>query len=127
MKLLVDMNLSPGWVDFFAGAGIEAVHWSSVGPGNAPGRELMQWAAERGYVVLTCVLGLGAVLAATQRQGPSVVQVRSESLALGAIGNAVVSAIRQTRQELAEGAIVSVDAARARLQILPLRNQPTRG
>ena len=31
MKLLIDMNLSPTWVTAFAEAGIEAVHWSSVG------------------------------------------------------------------------------------------------
>lgn len=31
MKLIVDMNLSPRWVEFLAGAGIEAVHWSMIG------------------------------------------------------------------------------------------------
>src|SRR6218665_1296178 len=31
MKLLVDMNLSPRWVDVLADAGIEAAHWSAVG------------------------------------------------------------------------------------------------
>lgn len=27
MRFLVDMNLSPRWVDFLAAAGCEAVHW----------------------------------------------------------------------------------------------------
>jgi len=27
MKILVDMNLSPRWVEFLANAGIEAIHW----------------------------------------------------------------------------------------------------
>ncbi|MDR1307614.1 MAG: DUF5615 family PIN-like protein [Treponema sp.] len=36
MKILVDMNLSPRWVDFLSGNGIEAVHWSSIGPPDAP-------------------------------------------------------------------------------------------
>ena len=34
MKVLVDMNLSPGWVDFLASAEIAAVHWSTVGAGK---------------------------------------------------------------------------------------------
>jgi hypothetical protein len=38
-----------------------------------------------------------------------------------AIGDAVLAAIGQARQELIEGAIVSVNAARARLRILPLK------
>jgi predicted nuclease of predicted toxin-antitoxin system len=53
MKILVDMNLSPGWVDFLIEAGFEAVH--------------------------------------------------------------------QARQELSGGALVSIDTARARLRLLPLR------
>ena len=65
MKVLVDMNLSPGWASFLADVGFEAVHWSMVGPGNAPDSVLMQWAAERDYVVLTADLDFGAILADT--------------------------------------------------------------
>lgn len=31
MKILIDMNLSPNWVGFLKGAGVEALHWSEVG------------------------------------------------------------------------------------------------
>ncbi len=31
MKLVVDVNLPPRWVEFLATRGIEAVHWSQVG------------------------------------------------------------------------------------------------
>ena len=31
MKLVVDVNLPPKWVEFLATGGIQAVHWSSVG------------------------------------------------------------------------------------------------
>ena len=121
MKILVDMNLSPGWIDFLVKAGIEAVHWSKVGPGNASDSELMRWAAANGHVVLTCDLDFGAILAATQRRRPSVLQVRGPLLTPQAIGGAVVGAIRQTERELADGAVVSVDASRARLRILPFK------
>jgi hypothetical protein len=33
----------------------------------------------------------------------------------------VVAAIKQSRQELIDGALISIDAARARLRILPLK------
>jgi predicted nuclease of predicted toxin-antitoxin system len=56
MKVLVDMNLSPSWARFLAEAGLDAVHWADVGPGNAPDTEVLLWAAERGYVVLTADL-----------------------------------------------------------------------
>ena len=31
MKILIDMNLSPMWVQFLVSHGIEAVHWSTIG------------------------------------------------------------------------------------------------
>jgi predicted nuclease of predicted toxin-antitoxin system len=121
MKLLVDMNLSPAWVRFLAEAGVDAVHWSQVGPGSAADRVLVEWAAAHDRIVLTADLDFGAILAATQRRRPSVVQVRGDLLSPKAIGHAVLSAIRQAEAELHEGALVSVDAARARLRILPLK------
>jgi predicted nuclease of predicted toxin-antitoxin system len=35
MKILIDMNLSPDWVNYFAASGIEATHWSRVGSTQA--------------------------------------------------------------------------------------------
>lgn len=52
MKLLVDMNLSPRWVGLLAGAGIEAAHWSTLGPNNAPDSQIMAFEAANDYVVL---------------------------------------------------------------------------
>jgi predicted nuclease of predicted toxin-antitoxin system len=124
MKFLVDMNLSPGWVAFLVDAGFEAVHWIDIGPAEAADAELIQWAAAHGSVVLTNDLGFGAILAATQRQHPSVVQLRGDVLTPGAIGSVLLTAVRQAAAELAEGAILSVDTTRGRLRILPFSRQP---
>jgi predicted nuclease of predicted toxin-antitoxin system len=103
MKVLVDMNLSPTWVDFLVAAGLEAVHWSGVGPADASDQELIWWAAEHHHIVLTADLDFAAILAATHYQQPSVIQIRSENLAPGAIGGSVVAAIRQASQGTARG------------------------
>jgi len=120
MKFLLDMNLSPSWVEFLVSSGFEAAHWSDLGALNASDDELMHWAAERGFVVLTCDLDFAAILAATHRTRPSVIQIRSDILTPEAIGPALVVAARQAHDELAEGAIISLDARHARLRILPL-------
>jgi predicted nuclease of predicted toxin-antitoxin system len=120
MKLLVDMNLSPVWVEFLVGAGFKAVHWSEIGEASAADHEIMEWAAKHDHVVLTADLDFGAILAATRAARPSVLLVRSHSLKPSIIGGAVVAAMGQTRQELLDGALVSVDPVRARLRILPL-------
>jgi predicted nuclease of predicted toxin-antitoxin system len=119
MKFLVDMNLSPGWIDLLVKSGFQAVHWSTIGRGNEADAELMRWAAEHAHVVLTADLDFGAILAATQRRKPSVIQIRTDLPTAAVAGAAVLSAIRQARDELERGAIVSVNIARARLRVLP--------
>jgi predicted nuclease of predicted toxin-antitoxin system len=69
VKLLVDMNLSPHWVDRLNVAGLPAVHWSGVGRMDAADVEIMAYAAKYDYVVLTHDLDFSAILAATQPSG----------------------------------------------------------
>lgn len=121
MKLLVDMNLSPRWVGFLNDAGMRAVHWSAIGRSNAPDREILAYAVANGCVVLTHDLDFGAILAAIAGDGPSVVQIRAEDTSPDAIGAKVADAILQLEIELDSGALVTVDPARTRVRLLPLR------
>jgi predicted nuclease of predicted toxin-antitoxin system len=121
MKLLVDMNLSPRWVGLLAGGGIEAVHWSAVGAKNAPDSAIMAYALANDFVVLTHDLDFSAILAATQGEKPSVVQLRADDVSPDAIGRQVLMAPRQMDAELQEGALLTVDPDRTRVRVLPLR------
>ena len=62
----------------------------------------------------------GAILAATQGHKPSVVQIRADDLSPEAIGGRVVAALWLLAPELDEGALVTVDANRTRVRVLPL-------
>ena len=121
MKVLIDMNLSPRWARVLADAGIEAAHWSDLGAGDAPDVEILAFAKAHGYVVFTHDLDFSAILSATHGEKPSVVQVRSEDVSPEAIGSAVVAAVRQTAEELAEGALLTVEPNRMRVRLLPLK------
>jgi predicted nuclease of predicted toxin-antitoxin system len=74
------MNLSPRWVGMLSAASIEAAHWSKLGAHNAPDSEIMAFAAANNYIVLTHDLDFSAILAATQGEKPSVVQIRAEDV-----------------------------------------------
>jgi predicted nuclease of predicted toxin-antitoxin system len=80
VKLLVDMNLSPSWVDRLARHGFEAVHWSTIGAATAPDVEIMMWANEHDFVLNTNDLDFSAILAGGAANGPSVVQIRTQDL-----------------------------------------------
>ena len=81
----------------------------------------MASAKAHGYVVFTHDLDFSAILAATRGEKPSVVQVRAEDVSPEAIGDAVVAAVRQTTDDLDEGALLTVEPSRMRLRLLPLR------
>lgn len=120
MKLIVDMNLSPRWIPLLGRSQIEAVHWSSVGSVTALDTEIMAYAVEHGYIVLTNDLDFSAILAATRGAKPSVVQIRSDDLNPDAIGAQVIGALRQLEVQLQSGALVSVEPHRTKVRLLPL-------
>lgn len=120
VKLLVDMNLSPGWVTLLQDAGWSATHWSNVGDPKATDRAILDWAEANGYVVFTHDLDFGTMLALTHRKGPSVLQVRDEDVLPDRNRNVVVAALRQYESDLKAGALVVVEPRRNRVRILPL-------
>jgi predicted nuclease of predicted toxin-antitoxin system len=120
MKLAVDINLSPEWVELFRHHGYEAVHWSTVGNPRAPDRLILAWAREHGHVVFTHDLDFSRLLALTRASGPSVFQVRTEDVLPSAIGDFVLRALRQHGDALEGGAIVVLDASSSRARILPI-------
>jgi predicted nuclease of predicted toxin-antitoxin system len=123
VKLLLDMNLSPRWVEWLAHAGYASVHWASVGSARAPDAIILAYAKEHGFVVVTQDLDFGAMLAATSDALPSVVQIRADNVSPDAIGDNVVKALRQLDAELRSGALATVDPLRTRMTLLPLRRE----
>lgn len=77
LRILIDMNLIPKWVDILPAAGFEAKHWYHLGAHNATDSELFTWARENKFIVFTHDLDFGAMLAATKAESPSVFQIRT--------------------------------------------------
>jgi predicted nuclease of predicted toxin-antitoxin system len=83
VQLVIDMNLSPEWVDELARHGWSAVHWSKVGDPRAEDAVIMDWARSNGHVVFTHDLDFGTMLALAHANGPSVLQVRAQETRVG--------------------------------------------
>ena len=126
MKLLVDESLSPAWALLLVHSGFDAVHWHQLGPGNAPDPEIMSYAVEHGYAILTHDLDFGINLSRSKFIAPSVIQVRTHDTNPHVIGEQVVQAIKSALKELASGALITVDARnrqRLRLTVLPIEKE----
>ena len=125
MKLLLDMNLSPTWVPLLEEQGWQAIHWISVGPSNAPDLEIMSWAKDRGFCVVTSDLDFSAILASTRAEGPSIIQIRGQDLSPATLGSTLITVLREHTRALSDGAILSMDLRIARLRSLPLHPSAT--
>jgi len=120
MKILVDMNLSPEWVEVLTRHGLSAVHWSAVGDPRAEDPTLMQWARENEYVVFTHDLDFGTILALTQAESPSVIQVRTQDVTPAHLEAMVIDVLSRYESLLEAGALIVLDEGKSRVRILPL-------
>lgn len=70
--------------------------------------------------VFTHDLDFSALLAATNANGPSVLQVRTQDVLPEALGLLVIRVLREHADALEKGAILTVDLLGARVRYLPI-------
>ena len=80
----------------------------------------MAWAAAHDHVVFTHDLDFTTLLALSHATGPSVLQIRGQSVLPEDIGPMVATALSQHQSMLEQGALVVVDVVRSCVRILPL-------
>ena len=120
MKLLLDMNIPLKYAKLLKEKGFEVLRWSDVGEPKAPDNQIMAYAREHGFIVVTYDLDFSAMLSATHDLKPSVVQIRATLPKATELVELVVSAMLQNEENLKRGAILTIDLRKARFRILPL-------
>jgi predicted nuclease of predicted toxin-antitoxin system len=120
MTILVDANLTPFGVEFLQSAGIAAVHWCSVGNGDAPDTELLTWAVEHDAAILTCDGDFSQMLALSRLSRPSVIYLRTSEHNPQGPGNQVIAACKAIVDRLESGLIVTINDRGTRLRGLPI-------
>ena len=120
MKILIDMNLSPEWVQEFELHGIEAAHWSEIGQLDAPDAIIMDWARKNEYIVFTHDLDFGTALALTNAEKPSVIQVRTQNVSVSHLSKMIFPILKDYAELMQKGALLVIDEDKSRLRVLPL-------
>ena len=123
MRLILDMNLTPRWVQYLLDADHECVHWSDIGPITAEDSAICAYAREHGFVIVTNDLDFPRIAAHTAEARPSVILLRGEPLTPESRGVTLLSAIAQCGDELRAGAILTIDwSDRVRARLFPLKS-----
>ena len=120
MKVLLDMNIPLKYANMLTEKGIETLRWSDVGSPNAKDEEIMTYARENNCIVLTFDLDFSAILSTTHESKPSVAQIRASVIQAERAVDLIATALLQNKEDLAEGAILSLNLNKSRLRMLPL-------
>ncbi|GHV83340.1 hypothetical protein AGMMS50212_06800 [Spirochaetia bacterium] len=123
MKILVDMNLAFRWAGMLSQRDIPAVHWNTIGEANAQDIEIMSYAKAQDYTILTRDLDFGDILSLTKATAPSVIQIRAADARPEKLLEAVYNALVNLKNEIEQGALVTIDIHKTRIHILPFRTQ----
>ncbi|MCL2199810.1 MAG: DUF5615 family PIN-like protein [Defluviitaleaceae bacterium] len=120
MKILLDMNIPLKYVDLLRDKGVECARWSDIGSANAADPEIMSYARNNDFIVMTCDLDFSTILSVTHELKPSIVQIRGAILNASTYVDVIVSALLQYEKNLKKGAILTISDKRARLRLLPV-------
>ena len=94
---------------------------STIGAATAPAVEILTWANEHHFVVITNDLDFSAILAAGAVDGPSVVQLRTQDLLSESPARIVARALEAHCEDIERGALLSIDEGGTRIRMLPLK------
>ena len=116
----LDENLPPRWREFLAPFDIDATHWTDIGKHGDPDEFIFDYACAHQAIILTQDLDFTRMLALQGARLPSVIQLRVECPTPEVVGNAVLSVLKNHRHQLEAGCLITLDANRHRLRLLPL-------
>lgn len=120
MKLLLDQGLPRSASALLCEAGFDTVHVGDIGLAAAEDTEILQKAREDGCLVVTLDADFHTLLALTEAVFPSVIRIRIERLRAQALTDLLMTVLGECRQDLEEGAAVTVEPTRIRVRRLPL-------
>lgn len=120
MKLLLDQGLPRSAAPVLRDWGIDAVHTGEIGFATAEDAEIMQKAIVDNRIVVTLDSDFHMLLAISNAVAPSVIRIRIEGLRAEQLASILMHLINDWRDELTDGAMLTVSRHRVRYHQLPV-------
>lgn len=120
MKLLADMNVSRRVVEKLREEGLDVARVSEVMSVRATDAEILIEAERRGAIILSHDQDFSTLLASSGARSPSLVNLRVSDVDVQRLTQLILGVLQSAGDELASGAVVTVDDARVRIRRLPI-------
>ena len=88
---------------------------------DAPDKEIFNWTLLNGFIIFSHDLDFGTMLALTNAEGPSVIQVRTQNVTPSHLSKIVIKTLNEYEKNLKDGALIIIDEHKLRIRILPLK------
>lgn len=118
MPILVDENMPMSVTSHLCELGIEARHTSSLGLNGATDPELLAYATEHGWVIVTQDSDFHETIAREGWHHPTVIRVRD--VPLKKIADAIVRVWAEYEADISAGALLSLGEGGVRSRRLPV-------
>jgi predicted nuclease of predicted toxin-antitoxin system len=120
MRLLLDQGLPRSTVLHLRKANVDAVHVGDMGLTQATDSKILELGRKEAMVVATLDADFHMLLALAGASKPSVIRIRVEGLRGEELARLLVNVLDVCRDDLVEGALVTVTAGKVRVRKLPL-------
>ena len=120
MKLLLDQGLPRSSALLLREGGIDTLHVGEIGLAAAADNEILRRGRQEGRVVVTLDADFHSLLAFSKAFSPSVIRIRIEGLTGQVAANVIKEAVLRSKEDLENGALVTVQPGRIRIRRLPL-------
>lgn len=121
MRLLADVNVSRLVVGHLRAAGVEVHHVPEILDPRVSDRTIVAHARSIDAILVSHDQDFSALLAMSGAPGPSLINLRTSTVEHHRIATLIPQAMALAADELAEGAIVTVEDRSLRLHLLPFR------
>ena len=119
-RLLLDQGLPREAAEILRGNGWDVLHVGEMDLGNASDERIIEQATTEERVVVTLDADFHALVAVAGSRGPSVIRIRREGLRGPDMAKLIAQIVATTRDELSQGALVSVTEYSIRMRKLPI-------
>jgi len=120
MNILLDQGVPRSTAELLRAAGVDAVHTAGIGMSRAEDEAILAEAAAQDRLVVTLDADFHALLALSGATRPSVIRLRIQGLRAEEIAPLLSRILEQSREDLEEGAVISVTETRVRVRKLPI-------
>ena len=120
MQFLVDENLACSCASAMRALGYEAVHVSEVGLTSTDDTEIVSYAVEHDYIIITFDLDFSRIVALSRQSFPSIITFRMGEISISTFRELILLHVPAFELGLKQGVLVTIDPRGVRIQPLPI-------